>query len=162
MELDQNEVRRLFTYKETGDLINNTHRKRGSVGTIVIGYREKDGYIRTSLNYQKFIVHRLIWVYHYGAIPKGMQIDHINRDRHDNRIENLRLADRSLQMRNRSMHKNNISGVTGVTYKNRDKFWVANIGHRGEVVHLGSFKTKDEAILRRKRGEIEYGYPNAA
>ena len=51
-------------------------------------------YLACKINYIKYRMHRLVWIYHNGAIPLGMEIDHINRDKHDNRIENLRMVTR--------------------------------------------------------------------
>ncbi|MGU3904773.1 HNH endonuclease [Escherichia coli] len=63
----------------------------------------------------------------YGDIPEGMEIDHINGIRHDNRIENLRLVKKSANQRNRiKLSKNNSSGISGVYFCNTRKRWIAH------------------------------------
>ncbi len=93
-------------------------------------------------------------------IPKGYQIDHINRNRLDNRRSNLRAASLILQAQNHRVQKNNKSGYTGVQFHSRDKEWVANIKIDGKYKHLGYFKTPEEAskvyqAAKKERDEKE-------
>jgi hypothetical protein len=78
----------------------------------------KNGYLRASVSgvgkETLKLVHRVIYEWHHGEIPEGMQIDHINGIKTDNRIENLRLVTRATNMRNRKKSKKNTTGVTGV------------------------------------------------
>lgn len=71
--------------------------------------------------------------------------DHINGDTLDNRKCNLRIVDHSQNMQNRKLGKNSSSGLRGVCWHRRDKRWTAYIKHRGKRVHLGYFKTKEQA-----------------
>ena len=82
-------------------------------------------------------------------IPKGYQIDHIDRNKPNNQRNNLRAVSRRLQMCNKNMLITNTSGYTGVYFKNdyyRNKPWVACIKlANGKSKHLGYFKTSKEA-----------------
>ena len=97
-----------------------------------------------------------------GIIPNGMQIDHINHIRNDNRLMNLRLVSAKVNSRNMSKKTCNTSGLTGVYYASRYvNPWRALIRVDGKRVTLGSFATKEEAKLARKNAEIKYGFhPN--
>lgn len=82
----------------------------------------------------------------------GLEIDHINRDKLDNRKSNLRFVTHGDNMINASMRSDNTSGKTGVYYlKGKSKWW-AMIGKKS----LGRFKTKDEAIKARLQAEQSY------
>lgn len=105
-----------------------------------------------------FRAHRVIWAMVHGKWPED-EIDHINHDKADNRIENLRDVTRQENCRNRSMNSNNTSGTTGVHWSNASKIWVARIKiGGGALVHIGSFKNKQDAIDARKAAEIKYGF----
>ncbi|NNR90766.1 HNH endonuclease [Escherichia coli] len=93
----------------------------------VAGLLESNGYIRIRINGIKWLAHRIVWVMFNGDIPEGMEIDHINGIRHDNRIENLRLVKKSANQRNRiKLSKNNSSGISGVYFCNTRKRWIAH------------------------------------
>ena len=87
-------------------------------------------------------IHRIIWEIHNGKIPDGMEIDHINREKSDNRIENLRLVTR-LENNQNWFKKFNKTGLSGV-YKSpkkekRKKMFYAEIFHNGKKKRLGRF-----------------------
>ena len=86
----QAELRALFEYKD-GQLL----RDGKAIGTL-----KTNGYIHAGINYKRYYVHRLIYIYHYGDADESLQIDHKNRDRTDNRIENLRLVTKADNSRN--------------------------------------------------------------
>lgn len=91
---------------------------------------------------------------HYGAWPDG-QIDHINHNRSDNRIENMRVVPHLDNHRNMSLFKNNTTGVAGINFDARYGSWVASITVNYKKVSLGSYKTKEEAVSARKLAEAE-------
>ena len=112
------------------------------------GHKEKRGYIVITINRKPYFAHRLAWLYIHGYMPK--EIDHINRDKSDNRICNLRSVNRSENNFNRNLQCNNESGVQGVSfYKSLNK-WKVCINYKYKQLHLGYFKTKEEAIISRK------------
>lgn len=99
------------------------------------------GYIKGSLLGVTYREHRLIWFYHYSEWPDKI-LDHINRIKNDNRIENLRESDVRLNQWNRSDKRT--SNYPGVHLSKSGK-WLANIQHNRVKVHLGSFITEIEA-----------------
>jgi len=104
--------------------------------------------------------HRVAWAIHYGEWPSG-QIDHINGERTDNRIENLREVTSQENARNRRRTERNTSGIVGVSWSKRKRKWFARIGVNGEDVFLGHFDCKQDAAYARKAAERKYGFhPN--
>lgn len=116
--------------------------KRPRIGAIA-GTLTKKGYISIGLEKRRYLAHRLAWLYVYGTFPKD-QIDHINRIKTDNRIENLR------ECSNHENHQNKINPIrpdhlTGTCYFKRTGKWVAYIDHKGKRIHLGYYMTQEEA-----------------
>jgi hypothetical protein len=104
--------------------------------------------------------HRVAWAMHYGKWPIG-EIDHINGDKSDNRIENLRDATPAENRRNQKLHVKNKSGKTGVFYDASRGRWIASISHNGKRLILGRFGDRERAVSVRNVAEHEYGYhPN--
>ena len=81
-------------------------------------------------------------------------VDHVNRDRHDNRIENLRLANHSDNAMNAGLFSHNTTGVRGVSFNKRDQVFYAQLKLQRRTLHLGSFKTLEEAAAARKSAEM--------
>ena len=120
-------------------------------------YRYYATNIKIKNKHKTFLLHRLIWIYHFGEIPDGLQIDHINHNRTDNDICNLRLVTHKENLKNQKIRKDNKTGITGISWDGRDKRWFSKIGK----IHLGSFKNLEDAIKVRKEAEILHGYhPN--
>ena len=109
------------------------------------GYRERDGYWTVSWQSCKhWRLHRLIWEWHNGPIPAGMEVDHINDDRGDNRIENLQLlTPRQNTIKARKKHRQG-EGLTG-TYRRKNGRWGAKATINGRQVPLGTYDTTEEA-----------------
>ena len=84
-------------------------------------------------------------MYFYGEFPCS-EIDHINGNKQDNRIENLRIASRSINAQNkRSARADSVSRVLGVSWHKMANKWVAQISKSGKKFHLGSFSDIDDA-----------------
>jgi len=111
-------------------------KEAGSVNSI--------GYRYVSIDRVTYLEHRLVWFYCYGEWPK-CDIDHINGDKKDNRIENLRLATVSQNCFNTKISKRNTSGFKGVDYHKPTKKWRAAIKISGKNYHIGLFATAEEA-----------------
>ena len=90
IHLTKEELHELFEYDD-GVLKHKTSRGRVKVGSVA-GSIGSNGYLQTKINGRAYLVHRLIWIMFNGGIDKNIQIDHINRNTLDNRIQNLRLV----------------------------------------------------------------------
>lgn len=123
-----------------------------------------NGYIQISIGNMRtrkvYGAHRLAWFYMTGTLPEN-EIDHIDQDKQNNRIINLREASSTINKRNSPKQKNNTSGVNGVSWCKRDKRWYARIKIDGKVIHLGSFKDINDARVCRLEANIKYKFsPN--
>ena len=98
--------------------------------------------------------HRVVYYVAHGCLVN--EVDHINRVRDDNRINNLRSVTSQENSRNRSIASNNTSGVKGVGYHKRYKKWRASITVDYKYIQLGEYEDKDDAIKARIEAEIKY------
>lgn len=106
------------------------------------------GYPMTRHKTKAYRMHKMVM-----HAPKGMYVDHINRDKLDNRKSNLRIVTNSQNMLNTGMYSNNTSGHKGVVYHKRDKRWVAQVKLNYKNIILGRFKNIDDAVKARERWE---------
>jgi hypothetical protein len=126
-------------------------------GKPAFTYKTPKGYRYGKVNGRCKMAHRVVWAMHHGYWPKG-QIDHINGNPSDNRIENLRSVSAGENTRNAKLYKTNKSGVPGVYWRKRSSNWVAQINRDGSSVCLGYFGSIDEAVIARKAAEKALGY----
>lgn len=118
--------------------------------------RHIDGHLVGKINGTQLFAHRVCWAIFHGDFP-SLNIDHVNGDPADNRIENLREATQRENLKNRCIFRNNTSGTPGVRFHSRTGKWRASIG--GAAIHfLGEFGSKDAAIAARKAAESALGY----
>lgn len=103
------------------------------------------GYAQAKVWGNRYLAHRVAWVLHYGRPPE-FWIDHINGNRCDNRICNLRDVNPTQNGYNRSKNRNNTSGVKGVSYDKRHSKWKVRITMDGKCVNLGQFDLFDDAV----------------
>lgn len=134
-----------------------THRKSagGRLAGSVAGSVDVDGYIKIGVLKHRYRAHRLAWLYTNGTWPKN-QIDHINRNRSDNRICNLRDVTHQQNVQNAGNFCNNTSGRKGVYWNKRDSCWSARFLLGDKYLSLGCFKTFDEAVAARAAAEALY------
>ena len=156
--LTQELVKEVFDYNPDTGVFTWADSRGGRVKIgAVAGWRHNAGYWNLQINKVKYYAHRLAWLYVYGELPE--EIDHINQVKSDNRIENLRPANRAINNQNWPMRKNNTSGCMGVNLHCGK--WRSRIMVNNKEIGLGSYETKAEAIAKRKMAEVIYGFhPN--
>jgi hypothetical protein len=150
-------VRELFDYHPDGYFIRKI-RTCNAVNTgDIVGHIDKDGYVQVGIQAKHYRIHRLVWLWHNGYMPENF-IDHINRNKIDNRIENLREVTNQCNIRNTGNRENNTSGVKGVSwYCSRNK-WTAQIMVNHKQYHLGYYKEICNAVLARLAAEQCLGW----
>lgn len=135
---------RLDYEPETGLFYWALQRKsRDVVGTLAGGI-STDGYRVIHIDGIDRLGHRLAWAHWFGTFP-CVEIDHINSVRNDNRIENLRLADRSQQAQNRGVRSDNKCGIKGCRWDEKEQRYLVRVGFKGKRVIVGRFRYLAEA-----------------
>lgn len=102
------------------------------------------GYLWGRIYGRQYLAHRVVWAMHSGSWPDA-DIDHMDTNRANNKIENLRPASRSENMRNCRAHKDGASGKKGVTFNKKEGKWMARIMVHGKHHHLGRHLTPEAA-----------------
>lgn len=154
--ITQKELKKILTYNpETGIFVWLKNKGTARAGDYA-GYIQ-NGYNVIMINGSNFRSHRLAWLYVYGEWPKE-QIDHINHNREDNKLINLREVTHQENLKNITLKKNNKSGIMGVGWIKQNSSWRAYISSNKKWIHLGSFNDKFEAICARKSAERKYGF----
>lgn len=155
----QERLKELFDYREDGHLIwkispsNNV-----KIGDVAGSISKSTGYRDVRVDNKLYRSHRLIFIFRKGFNPENDIDHHPDRTRSNNRIENLREATRSCNLRNSVIRNDNTSGVKGVCwYKSRNK-WLVQIWVMGEKKYLGDHKDFDEAVLHRLAAEQCIGW----
>jgi hypothetical protein len=143
--IDRQEIKKVYEYKDGNLVYRIRTSNRINVGDVAGSINKYIGYVEMYFNKNKVKAHRLIWIYHNGDIPDKLVIDHINGIRHDNRIENLRLATTTQNSYNRSKSIKSTSGYKGVYWNIKAEKWESKIQIDGILKHLGLFITKELA-----------------
>jgi len=156
-------LRKVLRYEaETGKLfwlVRPNMRKSWNTryaGKEAFAYKNRRGYLRGAISGKCCKAHRVIWAIVHGVWPD--QIDHINHDKSDNRIENLRSVYAKDNAKNMSKSKANTSGYTGVTWSTKDSKWYSRIMIEGKCKHLGSFDDINDAIAVRLSANEKYNF----
>lgn len=161
--ITQETVRKLFNYEpETGKLTwNYPSSNRIKLGDEV-GKSGPAGYSAVRIGGVNYLVHRLIYLYFHGVFPR--QVDHINRNRLDNRIENLRESTQSENCGNCFKSSVNTSGFKGVEWNPKNRKWRVKIKKDYKTVEIGSFIDQVDAAqaynLAAERYFGDYAYFN--
>ena len=149
-----NEIKNRYTYnQDTGDIINISTGDK-----INAKYHNRYYGFGFRLNGKKhsFLAHRAAYAMHHGYWPD--QVDHIDRNGLNNKIENLIDVTHSTNQRNQKIPKNNTSGKKGVSFSKGRNKWIATIGNNGKQITIGRFSNKQDAINARVAKEKELNY----
>ena len=154
--MTQEKLKTLMEYDSvTGEFISLVKRGKLKVGDK-LGTINVQGYRQIQIGDTIYLAHRLAWLYVYGYMPEF--IDHIDHNRANNSISNLRECTRTDNNRNCCLQRNNTSTVVGVSFIESSGKWRSFIGHNGKRIHLGNFDTFGEACKARELAEVKYGY----
>jgi len=149
----------VFVVDETSasGLRNKIKRSGLKVGAIA-GSASEGGYWKVMVDRVFYKAHRIIYAMHYGIDPETLIVDHINRNKQDNRIENLRLVSRQLNGINASIYSHNTTGSRGVSKVNKGAMvkFRARITLDNVCKHLGYFDTAEEAERAREAAERQF------
>lgn len=135
---------------ETGKAYWLKHHKKSWVGKEICT-KNSQGYLRVGLNGKRYYLHRVVWYIYYGEEP--LHIDHINGDKSDNRLSNLRSVTNQQNMFNRTGHEDNTSGYKGV-FKTCSGYF-ARVGYNNKPHYVGHYRTKEEAALAYNEKALE-------
>jgi hypothetical protein len=150
----------LLEYKpDTGEFFWKVSRSTVKAGKKAGVLDKSTGYTRITINRKHYQAHRLAWLYVHQEFPDGM-LDHVNRVRHDNRIDNLRKACWILNNRNSTTRFDNKSGVRGVTWHKKARKFETYIKLEGKKRYLGLFDNLELAKEARQFAE-EFFWENA-
>lgn len=144
--IDREKILSLLEYRD-GGLYWKVNKAKRSKYRDLAGCLGTRGYRVIGINGRNYFAHRLIYVMHHGPIPENMLVDHIDRDVSNNRIENLRLATNAQNTYNSAIYNSNTSGCKGVCFVGHDNIWIAYIMVNRKRIHLGRFKTKEQASI---------------
>lgn len=159
--VQKEELEELFEYRD-GDLYGKyVPWRRKESNSRVVGKKlgsDSGGYLQVNFTYSgkkyRKLVHRIIYAMHHNYWPD--LVDHIDQDPSNNRVENLRAADKRINAINSGLAKNNKSGIKGVSWDKNAKKWSAQIKANGSKVHLGVFSSLEEAKIAREAAEKVY------
>ena len=133
------------------------HAAKGINANSIAGHKSNAGYITIRLNGKSYYAHRLVWLYCNGCFPDG-DIDHVNGDRCDNNIENLRVVTKLENNRNATLCSRNKSGVIGVHWDNGTNKWRASISVNNKTKYIGIYSDIEKAKRARKLAEEKHGF----
>jgi hypothetical protein len=141
------ELRRMFAVRSDGTLIRKTRGGGGRKAGDPVGSPMRGGYLAVRIRGESFMAHRIIWAICNGVDPGDLDVDHIDRDKTNNRPGNLRLATRSQNCANKptkGIHRRRSSGkFQAYVYKDR------------ACVHLGMFETAEEARAAHAAAKLQ-------
>lgn len=152
----QQELQEGFDYRD-----GNLYWKKTNANCVKVG--DKAGcvatnqYVQVCFKGKYYLIHRFIWAWHGYSLEPNEDIDHIDGNSLNNRIENLRPTSRKQNQENRkSANKDSKSGEKGVCWNKSVKKWKVYICHNGKDIHLGYYVNKEDAIAARIAAEKKY------
>ncbi len=156
--IDQETLKSILDYDPlTGIFIWKKSASKAVRNGSIAGTKDADGYIVIRINKKNYLAHRLSFLYMNGAFPSGYS-DHIDHVRDNNIFSNLRDVPKSSNDRNCRMNKRNTSGVNGVARRGSSNGWTAYITYEKKRMHIGIYKTLEEASAAREAYNKLFGF----
>ena len=141
MEICQQLLQETFSYAEGNLIWKQPTGRRISVGQIA--GRVCHEYKSIGFMGKEYMAHRLIFMFHHGYFPP--EVDHIDGNKLNNRIENLRPATHAENLKNQKLRYDNKVGVKNVAWATREQKWRVRVTVNGKDKHIGYFKDRDLA-----------------
>jgi hypothetical protein len=139
---------------DTGVFLAKTGGRAGWKIGEPVGFNDR-GYLRIHINKKYHAAHRLAWVMTHGFLSDEDQIDHIDGNRSNNSISNLRIASHGANCQNVGIPRHNTSGIKGVHWAASNKKWRAQIKLHGKRYFLGDFNSKEEAAKAYEAASLQ-------
>jgi hypothetical protein len=157
-QTDIDELRNRISYNpDTGHLTWLKPRSNRVKPGATAGRINDQGYVTVCVASRFYRGHRLAFALHFGLWPGGL-IDHINGDRSDNRISNLRECSNAENLHNTGKKSSNKSGFKGAYFDKASRRWCASIKAFGKKIYLGRFDSKEEAAeAYAKASKVHHG-----
>lgn len=143
--ITQEKLKELFDYREDGFLVRKYMANGRALADEEVGNDSGKGYYQTKIEGKRYLVHRLIFLFHHGFLPTF--IDHIDGNRSNNRIENLRPATKEQNGQNMGKRKGTSTQFKGVSFAKGKGKWVAYISHNCKLIYLGIFSSPETAAF---------------
>ena len=145
-----------YSISTFGQVMNNV------TGKLLKGNKNLSGYVQVTFckenKLKMYLIHRLVALAFIQNPESKSQVDHIDNNRLNNSLDNLRWATIRENSMNTKIRSNNTSGVKGVIWNNHRQKWGASIKIDGKSINLGNFSTKEEATLvRQTRAKEAFG-----
>ena len=159
-DLSQSRLKEVINYDPITGIFTwiRSNCNRAKKGNIA-GFVDHLGYSNIGIDKKVYRSNRLAFLYMEGYFPE-YYVDHINRDKLDNKWNNLRHASAACNTINSKKSKRNTSGVVGVGWHKYDKVWESKIGINYKTIHLGTHKDFTDAVRARWKAEKKYDFPN--
>ena len=149
----QEVLRSKFDYHQDGYLVWKIKCKRANIGAKA-GIVHPNGYLRTGINGKIYLNHRLIYIWHHGVLPE--MVDHIDGNKLNNDINNLRIANNVTNQQNQKLKKENTSGFKNVSFCCQTKKWAVKIRIDGKSRTIGRYKDIELASLVAQETRAKY------
>jgi hypothetical protein len=156
-QIDLEKARELVDYDPaTGVFRWKVSHGRAKAGSVA-GSPHSEGYTKIVVGGVGYYAHRLAWAFNHDTQING-EIDHINGNRSDNRLANLRVVPPIGNARNRCRHPRNTSGVCGVSWNKKSQKWYAYIIKNTKQISLGFYSVFSEAVAARDKAAETLGF----
>lgn len=150
-------LRNAISYNYETGLFTRSSPTTWKKNRVTAGNLTNEGYLTIKVLGVTYQAHRLAMLLHYGECDCD-HVDHINHNKTDNRIVNLRAVTEQENYRNKAMQHNNTSGVAGISWYKPYGKWLARISSQGKRICLGYFDTIEEATEARLQAKDKYNY----
>ena len=152
--LTQELLSALLKHQQDGRLLRKVTTNPRAPAHTYSGSPNKAGYLRTRVLGRLYYNHHLVWFLHHGAWPSAL--DHINGDRADNRLENLRICNQQQNMHNACRRSGSETGVKGVNWRAAKNKYRARIVVDRKEISLGHYDTLEEARRAVEQARTKY------